>query len=88
MYPARYGLLLAVRQNHLSRDSLRDFDMQSEPLLVQRSGCLTTNFRKNNKSIAPPDIPALQSSERPYGSAPSAYKYQSNTLASSSAVGS
>lgn len=88
MYPAYYDQLLTVRQNKFSRDCFRDFDMQAEPLLVQRSGCLTTNFRKNNKSIAPPDIPALQSSERPCGSAPSAYKYQSNTLASSSAVGS
>lgn len=44
MYPACYGPLLAVRQNHLSRDSFRDFDMQAEPLLVQHSERLTTNL--------------------------------------------
>jgi len=44
MYPACYDQLLTVRQNKLSRDCFRDFDMQAEPLLFQHSERLTTNL--------------------------------------------
>lgn len=48
MSPACYDQLLTIRQNQLSRDSFRDFDMQAEPLLFQHSERLTTSFRKDS----------------------------------------